>query len=68
MSHDQRHDIDRLREINAELGTLDQRGIDLRSDRARLIARLQASGMTLAEIGEHVGVTRQRVHQWAQTP
>jgi DNA-directed RNA polymerase specialized sigma24 family protein len=56
----------RIREINAELFEADHRAKWLRSERARLVERALES-LTLQDIAAMTGVTRQRVHQWAQS-
>ena len=59
-------DLDRLREINAELTEAHARADFLRRDRAEVVGRLLES-LTLQDIAAMTGVTRQRVHQWAQS-
>ena len=60
-------DLDRLREINAELTEAHARADFLRRDRAEVVGRLLESGLTLRDIASVIGVSHQRVHQWAQS-
>ena len=59
-------DLARLGDISRELLTIISRADHLRGDRARIIDRLHSGGMSHADIATLTGVTRQRVHQWAQ--
>jgi transposase-like protein len=60
-------DLARLREINAELTEAHARAEVLRRDRAEVVGRLLESGFTLRDIASVIGVSHQRVHQWAQS-
>lgn len=59
-------DLDRLREINAELTAANDRAEVLRRDRAEVVQRLLEAGLTLRDIATVIGVSHQRVHQWAK--
>jgi hypothetical protein len=59
-------DIARLGDIMRELFVMGHRAAHLRGDRARIVDRLHSGGMSHADIATLTGVTRQRVHQWAQ--
>ena len=56
-----------LTNIRTDLDDLERQARSMRSSRASVIATLMADGMTMAEIAEYCGVTRQAVHYWAKS-
>ena len=56
-----------LTNIRTDLDDLERQAQAMRSSRASVIAMLMADGMTMAEIAEYCGVTRQAVHYWAKS-
>ena len=63
----QRDSLHTLTNIRTGLDDLERRAQAMRSARAGIIATLTAGGMTMAEIAEYCGVTRQAVHYWSKT-
>ena len=56
-----------LTNIRTDLDDLERQARSKRMARAIIIAMLMADGMTMAEIAEYCGVTRQAVHYWAKS-
>jgi len=56
-----------LTNIRTELTEFEIQAKAARMERAGIIAMLMADGMTMAEIAEYCGVTRQAVHYWAKS-
>ena len=56
-----------LTNIRYELTEFESQAKAARMERAGIIAMLMADGMTMAEIAEYCGVTRQAVHYWAKS-
>lgn len=58
--------LDRLATINAQIAANAAEAERLRVERDHLVREVIADGATLQRVADTLGVTRQRVHQWAQ--
>ena len=59
-------DLRDLAKIRKRIEHLDRQASAARAQRAALLRSLRDSGMTLDQIAQHEGVTRQTVHQWCR--
>lgn len=59
-------DLRDLAKVRKRIEQLDRQAVDARAQRAAVIRSLREGGMTLDQIAEHCGVTRQTVHQWCR--
>lgn len=58
-------DLRDLAKVRKRIDQLDRQATAARARRAALVRSLRESGITLEQIAQHCGVSRQTVHQWA---
>ena len=57
-------DLRDLAKVRKRIDQLDRQTATARAQRAAIVRSLRRNGMTLEQIAEHCGVSRQTVHQW----
>lgn len=58
-------DLRDLAKVRRRIDQLDRQATAARAQRAALVRSLRDSGMTLEQVAQYCGVSRQTVHQWA---